>query len=269
MKEHAPKPVATSTGDSSIGSKLAENWLGYRPTPIKADPRAGLSSLSPSDPLLIPLPPSPALPHHIMEESNSIRNTKRVFAAIRPPGHHCSDELPSGFCFINNVLVAAAHGTPSFVHVKTDSDDNLIAHIHYKVRRAIILDIDLHHGNGTQSIAWSINSDAIRKEAESHARIAAGLLPSAPGLKVYYGSLHDILSFPCEVRRNSFSIPAEHMLNFLLGRGCHSCSCCFNHSEWCTWPIYRKCSPRTIRIRCGFLRPTVQHLSRTVVRWGP
>lgn len=31
------------------------------------------------------------------------------FVTIRPPGHHCSADTPAGFCFVNNVLVAAAH----------------------------------------------------------------------------------------------------------------------------------------------------------------
>jgi acetoin utilization deacetylase AcuC-like enzyme len=34
----------------------------------------------------------------------------RAFVAIRPPGHHCGEDTPSGFCFVNNVVVAAAHG---------------------------------------------------------------------------------------------------------------------------------------------------------------
>ena len=33
-----------------------------------------------------------------------------AFVAIRPPGHHCGEDSPSGFCFVNNVAVAAAHG---------------------------------------------------------------------------------------------------------------------------------------------------------------
>lgn len=38
--------------------------------------------------------------------------TKRVkrFVSIRPPGHHCESETPMGFCWLNNVAVAAAHG---------------------------------------------------------------------------------------------------------------------------------------------------------------
>lgn len=35
----------------------------------------------------------------------------RVFVAIRPPGHHCAEVDPSGFCWVNNVAVAAAHGS--------------------------------------------------------------------------------------------------------------------------------------------------------------
>jgi histone deacetylase HOS3 len=37
----------------------------------------------------------------------------RAFVAIRPPGHHCGEDTPSGFCFLNNVAIAAAHGTRS------------------------------------------------------------------------------------------------------------------------------------------------------------
>ena len=35
----------------------------------------------------------------------------RAFVAVRPPGHHCGEDTPSGFCFVNNVVVGAAHGT--------------------------------------------------------------------------------------------------------------------------------------------------------------
>jgi len=33
-----------------------------------------------------------------------------AFAAIRPPGHHCGEDTPSGFCFVNNVAIGAAYG---------------------------------------------------------------------------------------------------------------------------------------------------------------
>lgn len=51
-------------------------------------------------------------------------------------------------------------------------------------------------GNGTQSIVWQINEESYRQTLESE----GGDPSSKPGLRVYYGSMHDILSFPCEVR---------------------------------------------------------------------
>ncbi|KAF8312120.1 Arginase/deacetylase [Clavulina sp. PMI_390] len=114
---------------------------------------------------------SPALKHEV----------PRVFVAARPPGHHCSDEMPSGFCFVNNVMIGVAH-----------------AHLKYGVKRFVVLDFDLHHGNGTQAITWSINAETMRQREENDAKVAAGLPPSPTGPQVYYASLHDILSFPCE-----------------------------------------------------------------------
>lgn len=35
---------------------------------------------------------------------------RAAFVAVRPPGHHCGEDTPFGFCFVNNVAVGAAHG---------------------------------------------------------------------------------------------------------------------------------------------------------------
>ncbi|KAG6872232.1 hypothetical protein C0995_011736 [Termitomyces sp. Mi166 len=104
----------------------------------------------------------------------------RAFVAIRPPGHHCGEDTPSGFCFVNNIAIGAAH-----------------AHLKHGVNRVIIFDIDLHHeaGNGTQAIIWQINEETYRLKLEAEAGVPP---PSKPGLQVYYGSTHDILSYPCE-----------------------------------------------------------------------
>ncbi|CAK5277106.1 unnamed protein product [Mycena citricolor] len=117
---------------------------------------------------------------------------KRAFVAIRPPGHHCGEDSPSGFCFVNNVAVAAAH-----------------AYLQHGINRIVIFDIDLHHGgsgsaahaeslmtigNGTQSIVWQINEETYRQTLEEE----AGAPNSKRGPQMYYGSLHDILSYPCE-----------------------------------------------------------------------
>lgn len=58
-----------------------------------------------------------------------------AFAAVRPPGHHARRERAAGFCLLNNVAVAA-----------------LALRASGRARRIAILDWDVHHGDGTQSI---------------------------------------------------------------------------------------------------------------------
>jgi acetoin utilization deacetylase AcuC-like enzyme len=57
-----------------------------------------------------------------------------AFAATRPPGHHASAARAMGFCFINNVVVAARHAQA------------------LGAARVLIVDWDVHHGNGTQAL---------------------------------------------------------------------------------------------------------------------
>ena len=58
---------------------------------------------------------------------------QNAFCAIRPPGHHAERSNAMGFCFFNNIAVAAAHA--------------LKAH---GLTRVAIIDLDVHHGNGTE-----------------------------------------------------------------------------------------------------------------------
>jgi histone deacetylase HOS3 len=67
------------------------------------------------------------------------------------------------------------------------------AHLAHKAKRAVIFDIDLHHGNGTQALAWQINEESYRQALEDAAN------PLAVGGGQLQGSIHDILSYPCEV----------------------------------------------------------------------
>lgn len=62
-------------------------------------------------------------------------NLKHVFALIRPPGHHAYSNKGMGFCIFNNVAIAAEH-------LKRE----------YGLKRILIVDWDVHHGNGTQDI---------------------------------------------------------------------------------------------------------------------
>jgi acetoin utilization deacetylase AcuC-like enzyme len=61
-----------------------------------------------------------------------------AFVAARPPGHHAERATAMGFCFFNNVAIAARH-----------------AQAVHGVGRVAIMDFDVHHGNGTQDIFWS------------------------------------------------------------------------------------------------------------------
>lgn len=64
---------------------------------------------------------------------------KNAFAVIRPPGHHAEYDQPMGFCFFNNVPVA--------VKVCQQDYPDLC-------RKVVILDWDVHHGNGIQNIFY-------------------------------------------------------------------------------------------------------------------
>ncbi|HUI46302.1 MAG TPA: histone deacetylase [Nitrospirota bacterium] len=61
------------------------------------------------------------------------RTPKAVFAFVRPPGHHAEPSRGMGFCIFNNVAIAAEYAREKF-----------------GLKRILIVDWDLHHGNGTQ-----------------------------------------------------------------------------------------------------------------------
>ena len=72
---------------------------------------------------------------------------KLVFALCRPPGHHCGKETAAGFCYLNNVAVAT-----SYIREKLTS--------RYIKNQIAILDLDYHHGNGTQNIFYKDQNPA-------------------------------------------------------------------------------------------------------------
>ena len=72
-----------------------------------------------------------------------MEKNERIFCAIRPPGHHAETIRANGFCFINNVAVAARYLQKQ-----------------YKINKVAIIDFDVHHGNGTQEIFYKDQSIA-------------------------------------------------------------------------------------------------------------
>ncbi|WP_246131725.1 histone deacetylase family protein [Pistricoccus aurantiacus] len=71
-------------------------------------------------------------------EAVAAGRTESAFALVRPPGHHAEPVRARGFCLFNNVAVAAAHAQAALGY-----------------RRVMIVDWDVHHGNGTQDIFWA------------------------------------------------------------------------------------------------------------------
>lgn len=60
---------------------------------------------------------------------------QNAFCAVRPPGHHAMRDRAMGFCFFSNVAVAAKHALAE-----------------HGLRRVLVADFDVHHGNGTEDV---------------------------------------------------------------------------------------------------------------------
>ena len=105
---------------------------------------------------------------------------RRVFCAVRPPGHHAEPAQAMGFCLFNNVAIAAFHAQK--VH---------------GIQRVAVVDFDVHHGNGTQT-----------------------MLANQPGM--FYLSLHEHPLFPgTGTRRDN---RPDNILNLPLPAGTDSAS---------------------------------------------
>lgn len=67
-----------------------------------------------------------------------MERTRRVFCAVRPPGHHAGESYGEGFCILNNVAIGALEALG-------------------RKARVAIIDFDRHHGNGTEEIVAKAN----------------------------------------------------------------------------------------------------------------
>ncbi|KAL9679772.1 hypothetical protein QQ045_017639 [Rhodiola kirilowii] len=79
----------------------------------------------------------------VLEAAQSVASgeLESAFAIVRPPGHHAEKNEPMGFCLFNNVAIAA-----SFL---------LEERPELGVKKILIVDWDVHHGNGTQKMFWN------------------------------------------------------------------------------------------------------------------
>lgn len=68
-----------------------------------------------------------------LEAANAALAGQKAFSLMRPPGHHCTREQAMGFCYLNQIAIAALHAASTG-------------------RRVAVWDFDAHHGNGTEDI---------------------------------------------------------------------------------------------------------------------
>jgi len=89
-----------------------------------------------------------------------------AYALCRPPGHHAGRDLYGGYCYLNNAAIAAQYlGTGSALDSQPPTPNP------QPPARVAVLDIDFHHGNGTQQIFYerddvlfvSIHADPVRE----------------------------------------------------------------------------------------------------------
>ncbi len=69
-----------------------------------------------------------------LDALNAARNGEKVFSLMRPPGHHATRESAMGFCYLNNIAIAAREAAAT------------------GAKRVAVFDFDVHHGNGTEAI---------------------------------------------------------------------------------------------------------------------
>ena len=138
-------------------------------------------------------------------------NAKRGFACIRPPGHHAEPNRAMGFCLFNNVALGARYLKQR-----------------YAVARVMIVDIDAHHGNGTQTAFYDTD-------------------------EVLYVSLHRFPGFPGTGNYGEIGCGkgAGFTVNVPLGNG-HGDRDFVEIIHFLANPLARSFQPQMILVSCGF-----------------
>jgi acetoin utilization deacetylase AcuC-like enzyme len=136
---------------------------------------------------------------------------KVAFCGLRPPGHHAEPSRAMGFCLFNNIAVAARHALDS-----------------YGAERVLVLDWDVHHGNGTNDVFYG--SD-----------------------EVLYASIHQSPLYPGtgSLEQSGSGVGEGYTLNLPVPPGS-------GHGEWLSLvqhvviPVARAYRPRLLLVSAGF-----------------
>ena len=138
-------------------------------------------------------------------------NVDSAFCAVRPPGHHAGPEQAMGFCLLNNIAIAAE-----------------AARKRHGLERIAIIDIDVHHGNGTQD-AFYDDGDVLY--------VSTHLFPFYPGT----GPPRETGSGDGEGANVNIALPA----------GCGDAEYCAAFDQLVE-PIVQRFRPELILVSCGF-----------------
>lgn len=133
------------------------------------------------------------------------------FCLVRPPGHHALPDRAGGFCFFNNLGIAARYAAKK-----------------YRLKRILVIDWDIHHGNGIQELFYSDPS-------------------------VFYFSTHNMLLYPYsgDMDETGTGAGSGYTVNIPLPRKLGNENFFHIYRETLT-PIFRRYRPELVMIAAGF-----------------
>jgi acetoin utilization deacetylase AcuC-like enzyme len=133
---------------------MSREFVAARPEPTAVGGRAGWWGLDSSNPIVAGTYVAArwAVDVALTTVDLVLGGETAAYGLCRPPGHHAATAMAGGYCFLNNAAIAAQ------------------AIVEATGERVAILDVDVHHGNGTQQIFWrredvlyaSLHADPIR-----------------------------------------------------------------------------------------------------------
>ena len=133
LREDVEEAIALAQTQAYIAWVKSQRPAEGEP-PVRLDPDTVLSAKS-WEPALRAVGAGLAAVDRVMDKSSGIAN---AFCPVRPPGHHATTDRAMGFCIFNNVAIAARYAQKK-----------------HGIERVLIVDWDVHHGNGTQDIFYA------------------------------------------------------------------------------------------------------------------